>query len=101
LNIRDERSAGVRAFIPIKPEPAQILDDRVGKFSPATIPIQIFDPQNQLATGFPCTFLRSPERHRVTDVQKARRRWCDTAAVFRHPERSVAKSTDPAAKSLR
>jgi hypothetical protein len=30
----------------------------------------------------------------VTDVQKARRRWCDTAAIFFicHPER---KSRDP------
>jgi hypothetical protein len=51
----------------------QILDHRVGKFSAATIAIQIFDPQNQLATGSACTFLRMPEGHRVTDVQKSRR----------------------------
>src|SRR5205814_4471956 len=44
LNIRGKRSADVRAFIPIKPKPVQILDDRVGKFSAATIVLQIFDP---------------------------------------------------------
>jgi len=93
LNIRDERSADVRAFVPIKPEPVQIIDDRIGKFSAAAIAIQIFDPQNEPTAGFAGTFLRPPECHCVTNVQKARRRWCDTAAVFliRHPEQ---KSSD-------
>src|SRR6266566_535887 len=94
LNIRGKRSADIRSFIPVQPEPVQILDHRVGKFSAATIAIQIFDPQKQLATGFPCTFLRPPERHRVTDVQKTGRRWCDTAPIFLicNPERRIAKS---------
>jgi len=100
LNIRDERSADVRAFVPIKPEPVQIIDDRVGKFSAAAIVIQIFDPQNQPTAGFAGTFLRPPECHCVTDVQKARRRWCDATAVFLicHPER---KSGDPVEVTLK
>src|SRR5438270_11458077 len=68
LNVRRKRSTDVRPFIPLQSEPSEVLDDGVRVFGAATIAIQIFDPQNQLALSCPRAFLRVPERNRMTKV---------------------------------
>jgi hypothetical protein len=82
LDIRRKRSAHIRSFIPSQSKPVKVFDDRVAKFSPASIVIQIFYPENELSTGLSSTFLRAPERHRMADVQITSRRRCEAAAVW-------------------
>jgi hypothetical protein len=59
----------------------KIFDDRVAKFRPASIAIQIFNSQNEPSASLTRAFLRTPESDRMTKVQVTRRRWSNPAAV--------------------
>ena len=39
-------------FVPLQPEPAQILEDRVDKLGPAAGRVEILDPDQEFATAF-------------------------------------------------
>ena len=47
----------------------KVFDDGITKLSPASIPIQIFDPENEPSASLSSAFLRTPKRYGVPDVQ--------------------------------
>ena len=71
LHIRSKRASAVEPFIPLDPEPAQIVDHGLHELGPATLRIQIFISQNELSATLFCPLRRDPERARVTDMQQA------------------------------
>jgi hypothetical protein len=81
LGVRRKRSANVRSFIPAQSKPMKVFDDGVAKLRPASIPIQVLDPENELSASLSSAFLRKPKRYRMPDVKISRGRWGDTAAV--------------------
>ena len=69
LDVRRKGSADVRSFIPAQSKPMKVFDDGITKLSPASIPIQIFDPENEPSASLSSAFLRTPKRYGVPDVQ--------------------------------
>src|SRR5919201_1263864 len=49
LPIRTMRTTDVRAFVPVKPEPAQILEDAGLRFTSRSLDIGILDAQDECA----------------------------------------------------
>jgi hypothetical protein len=81
LDVRRERPANVRSLFPSQSKPMKVFDDGLPELRPASIAIQIFDSENELSIGLSSTFLCMPERDRVADMQKARRRRGDAAPI--------------------
>ena len=81
LDVRRKRSANVRSFIPSQSKPAKVFGDGVPEFRPASILIQVLDPENKRSASLAGALLRAPERDCVAGVQITRRRWRDAAAV--------------------
>ena len=64
--------ADVRAFLPVKTEPAQVLEHGLDELRFAARAVEVFIAQDQRATGCLCALLCDPERASVTEVKIAR-----------------------------
>ena len=63
-----------REHIPIDPKPAQVVEERIGKFRPTARGIDILDPQHEAPIALSCKVMRENRRKRVSDMQPPRRR---------------------------
>ena len=69
LIVRREWAADIRAFLPVKTKPMQILDHRRDKIEMPSCRIEVVVAQNQFSPGRPGAFLRDPKRTRMTEVK--------------------------------
>jgi len=81
LGVRSKETTRVPTFVPIDPEPAQILNDAGDKFRPAPIAVQVFDPQDQFAAAFTRPLERRPKGPGMAQMQKTGGRWRDASTV--------------------
>jgi len=81
LIVGGERTANVRAFIPGKAEPFQILNEAVDEFRANAGAIEVFVAQNELAGGGPGAFLGDPESAGVAEMDIAGGRRSEAAAI--------------------
>ena len=101
LIVRRERPAAIRAFLPFKAKPSQILDHGRDKFHFVAGGIQILVPQNQRAAIFPRPLLRRPKCPRVAEMQIARRRRREPPAIFLKRVHSRQETGNRALLSIR
>lgn len=83
LIVRTERTADIRTFLPLKSEPAQVLEHRCDVFRFAARAIQIVVAQDEHSAIFNHALLSDPERSRVTQVQQPGRGGRDASAIQR------------------
>ena len=81
LIIRRVRATNIRPFIPIATEPFQIFNKRGHKFRPRAGTIQILVAQNQRPARRTGALPRDPERARMAEMQKPRRRRRKPSAI--------------------
>src|SRR6185503_6257734 len=72
----------VRAFLPDKTEPSQIIQHRADEFRLRACRVEVFIAQHENAALFTGALLREPKGPRVTKVQVTRRGRRDTSAVI-------------------
>jgi len=81
LAIGSERSAAIRPFLPFKAEPLQVFEHGADKLQLETLGVQVFVTQHQHAAARLGALLGNPECARVAQVQVARRRRREAAAI--------------------
>lgn len=81
LGVRTEWTTPLRAFIPFKPKPTQIVIHCSHELRFATVAIQVFVSQDQNAALGAGTLLRGPERSGMAEMQVPGRRWGEPASV--------------------
>lgn len=81
LVVRRKWAAEIGSFLPIEAEPTQVFEHGGDEFRLATRDVEVFVAQHQNSIAFPGALLGRPESPRMPEVQKARRRWRDAAAI--------------------
>ncbi len=81
LRVRPECPAAIGPFLPLKTEPTQVLEHGGDKVRFHALSIQIFVAQHQHAAPCLGPLLRCPESPCVAQVQVARRRRGEAAAI--------------------
>lgn len=82
MRVRSERTAYVRAFIPIQTQPTKVFVHCLNKFRLASLVIEIFIAEDELAGRRPDALVGDPEGTRVSQVEVARGRRSKTAPDF-------------------
>jgi hypothetical protein len=91
LQIGSKRAATIRAFLPLKPKPAEIFYQGVVELRSASGSVNILHPQYETSPGLAGTFLGNPEGPRMPKVEKPGGGGSDAAAVNRHEKDLTAK----------
>ena len=86
LRVRSKPSTAIRSFLPGDSQPAHIRNHRVDELSPAAQRIQILISQNKCSPAFRRTLRRNPERPRMPDVKKPRRRRREPSTIWSRME---------------
>jgi len=73
--------------IPFETEPGEILKDGLSVLWLAAPQINVFDPEQHLATGAPCRVPDMEGRRRMAEMQEARRRGRKAGHEIRHATR--------------
>src|SRR5437762_5566463 len=81
LGIWTERATAVGTFLPLKTEPAQVFGHRRDKILLAARAVEVFVAEHERAAEFLRALLGNPKSARMPEVQKAGRRWRETAAI--------------------
>jgi hypothetical protein len=81
LIVGSARPAAIRAFLPLKAEPAQVIEHGLHKLRTATDAIEILIAQDEDPLLLSRAFLGDPERARVAQMQITRWGWCQTTAI--------------------
>src|ERR1035437_10088778 len=82
LFVRPKMAAAIMAFLPLKTQPAQILQHRFGKSHLGSNRVDIIAAQNQNPLSLHGPLLGRPESAGVTDVQVARRGGRQSATIL-------------------
>jgi hypothetical protein len=83
LKVGSEPTAAVRAFLPLEAEPAKVFEHGGSEFRPATIGVEVFVAENELAGVFARALLRDPKRAGMAEMQKTGGRRREAAAILR------------------
>jgi len=81
LRVGRMRPAAIRAFLPAKAKPAQILHHRLHEFRSRTSWVKVLVAQDQNAAGFFGPLLGRPKSSGMAGVQEACWRGSETAAI--------------------
>ena len=78
LPVRASGSADVRAFVPIYPQPSQVLKDLIFVLGSGTLPISVLNPENVSAVLLPGEKPRKQAGPYVANMKQACRTGCET-----------------------
>jgi len=81
LRVGRERSAAIRAFSPIDPEPTQILKHCLDKIGTATLGIKIFVSEDENSAPLAGSLGSRPESSSMPNVKKSGGRGRKAAAI--------------------
>jgi hypothetical protein len=84
LLVGAEWATFVRPFMPAGTEPTQIVKGRVGVCGTAAVGIEVFHAHDKRTAGSARALKRSPESARMTNMEIARGRGCEAAAITRY-----------------
>ena len=82
LAIRPMWTASVRPFIPVKPKPAQRLQDDLLRLRTGPFGVRVFDSQNEFTTILPGVTIAEKRHIGRTDMGITCRRWGDSGSDF-------------------
>lgn len=81
LRVRSARSADVWTFLPLNPEPIEVLEHGAIELRPGSLLIQIVIAENQRASRVARTCCRNEKSRGVAEVQQPGWRGCQAATV--------------------
>src|SRR5579863_203866 len=84
LRIWSKRPAAIRSFGPLNSEPPQVLEHRFDEFEAATLRVQIFVAEDELAAALSSTLRRYPKSARMAKMKKPSRRRGESPAIRQH-----------------